>query len=191
MSFNLPKLPYEQDALEPYISKKTLTYHYGKHHQAYINNLNSLIVDTMFEKSSLEDIIRRAEGGIFNNGAQVYNHTFYFEALSPKGGGEPSGELSLKIKQKYGSFESFKEEFSGFAKKLFGSGWVWLVKTADNELNILSTSNAGNPIRDGLIPLMCIDVWEHAYYIDTQNDRAKYIENFWKVINWDVVAERF
>jgi len=191
MAFVLPELPYELDALEPHISKNTLEFHYGKHHQAYVNNLNTLIKDTMYEYSDLEEIIKRADDGIFNNGAQVYNHTFYFEALSPNGGGEPTGLLASKIKEKYGSIDSFIDEFSGFAKRFFGSGWVWLVKNKEEELEIVTTSNAGNPIRDGLTPLMCLDVWEHAYYLDVQNARPKYIENFWNVLNWVVVAERY
>jgi len=191
MAFVLPELPYELDALEPHVSRKTLEYHYGKHHQAYVNNLNTLIVDTAYEYSALEEIVKNASGGIYNNGAQVFNHTFYFEALSPNGGGEPTGLLSDLIKDKYGSFESFVEEFSGFAKRLFGSGWVFLVKMDDGSLDIIPTSNAGNPLRDNIKPLMCIDVWEHAYYLDVQNSRPTYIENFWKVINWVVVAERY
>jgi len=191
MAFVLPELPYELDALEPHISKNTLEFHYGKHHQAYVNNLNTLIKDTMYEYSDLEEIIKRADDGIFNNGAQVYNHTFYFEALSPNGGGEPTGLLASKIKEKYGSIDNFIDEFSGFAKRLFGSGWVWLVKNNEDELDIVTTSNAGNPIRDELTPLMCLDVWEHAYYLDVQNARPKYIENFWNVLNWVVVAERY
>lgn len=190
MAFVLPELPYDLDALEPYISKKTLDYHYGKHHQAYVNNLNTLIKDTMFEFSALEEIIKNADNGIFNNGAQVFNHTFYFEALSPNGGGEPTGNLAKIISDKYGSFEKFKEEFSGFAKRLFGSGWVWLIKDSEGNIDIISTSNAGNPLRDNFIPLMCIDVWEHAYYLDVQNARPTYIDNFWNIINWVVVAER-
>lgn len=190
MAFVLPELPYDLDALEPYISKKTLDFHYGKHHQAYVNNLNTLIKDTMFEFSALEEIIKNADNGIFNNGAQVFNHTFYFEALSPNGGGEPTGNLAKIISDKYGSFEKFKEEFSGFAKRLFGSGWVWLIKDSEGDIDIISTSNAGNPLRDNFIPLMCIDVWEHAYYLDVQNARPTYIDNFWNIINWVVVAER-
>lgn len=190
MAFVLPELPYDLDALEPYISKKTLDFHYGKHHQAYVNNLNTLIKDTMFEFSALEEIIKNADNGIFNNGAQVFNHTFYFEALSPNGGGEPTGNLAKIISDKYGSFEKFKEEFSGFAKRLFGSGWVWLIKDSEGNIDIISTSNAGNPLRDNFIPLMCIDVWEHAYYLDVQNARPTYIDNFWNIINWVVVAER-
>lgn len=191
MAFVLPELPYELNALEPYISKRTLEYHYGKHHQAYLNNLNTLIVDTAFEYSALEEIVKRATGAIYNNGAQLFNHTFYFEALSPNGGGEPTGLLNDKIKEKYGSFDSFVEEFSGFAKRLFGAGWVFLVKTDDGSLDIIPCSNAGNPLRDGITPLMCIDVWEHAYYLDVQNARADYINSFWNVINWVVVAGRY
>lgn len=190
MAFTLPQLAYELDALEPFISKKTMEFHYGKHHQAYVNNLNSLIKGTMFENATLEDIIKRSDGGIFNNGAQVYNHSFYFEALSPNSGGEPSGALAKKINKKYGSFESFKEEFSGLAKTFFGSGWLWLIKDFDGNISIMSTVNAGNPLRDDYTPLMCIDLWEHAYYLDVQNLRPNYIDNFWKILNWTVVAER-
>jgi Fe-Mn family superoxide dismutase len=144
----------------------------------------------MFENASLEDIIKRADGGIFNNGAQVFNHTFYFEALAPNAGGEPSGELAKKINEKYGSFASFKDEFTGIAKTFFGSGWVWLIKDAEGKFDIIATSNAGNPLRDDFTPIMCIDVWEHAYYLDVQNVRPNYIDNFWKLINWTVVEAR-
>lgn len=190
MAFELPELPYQLDALEPYISKRTLEFHYGKHHQAYVNNVNKLIKDTSFEYSSLEDIIKRADGGIYNNGAQVFNHSFYFEALSPNGGGEPLGYLGEAINKNFGSFEKFKDEFTRAGLTLFGSGWVWLVKTPDDTLEIMAMGNAGNPLRDGNIPLLTMDVWEHAYYLDTQNARGKYIENFWNIVNWVVVAER-
>ena len=191
MAFELPELPFELDALEPYISKKTLEFHYGKHHQAYVNNVNKLIKDTSFEYSSLEDIIKKSDGGIYNNGAQVFNHTFYFEALSRNGGGEPLGYLGEAINKNFGSFEKFKEEFTQAGLTLFGSGWVWLVKTPDDTLEIMSMSNAGNPLREDYIPLLTMDVWEHAYYLDTQNARGKYIENFWNIVNWVVVAERY
>ena len=191
MAFELPELPFELDALEPYISKKTLEFHYGKHHQAYVNNVNKLIKDTSFEYSSLEDIIKKSDGGIYNNGAQVFNHTFYFEALSRNGGGEPLGYLGEAINKNFGSFEKFKEEFTQAGLTLFGSGWVWLVITPDDTLEIMSMSNAGNPLREDYIPLLTMDVWEHAYYLDTQNARGKYIENFWNIVNWVVVAERY
>jgi len=191
MAFELPELSYDLDALEPYISQKTLEFHYGKHHQAYISNVNKLIKDTSFEYSSLEDIIKRADGGIYNNGAQVFNHSFYFEALSRNGGGEPLGYLGDAINKNFGSFEKFKEEFTRAGLTLFGSGWVWLVKTPDDTLEIMAMSNAGNPLREDYVPLLTMDVWEHAYYLDTQNARGKYIENFWNIVNWVVVAERY
>jgi Fe-Mn family superoxide dismutase len=191
MSFTLPPLPYAIDALEPYISAKTLEFHHGKHHQAYVTNVNNLIVGTEFENANLETIIKKAEGGIFNNGAQVYNHTFYFEQFSPKAATEPSGALKAAIEKSFGSFDAFKEAFSKAAATLFGSGWAWLVKDATGALSIVQTSNAGCPLRDGLTPLMTCDVWEHAYYLDKQNLRPKYIEDFWKILDWKVVEGRF
>ena len=191
MSFELPKLPYALDALEPHISKRTLEFHYGKHHQAYVTNLNNLVPGTEFENASLEVIVQKAEGPIFNNGAQVWNHTFYFNTFSPKGGGEPKGALVEAIERDFGSFEKFKTEFSSAAATLFGSGWAWLVKKADGTLAIVKESNAGNPLRNGLTPLLTCDVWEHAYYLDVQNRRPDYIASFWGLIDWSVVAERF
>ena len=191
MSFELPKLPYALDALEPHISKKTLEFHYGKHHQAYVTNLNNLVSGTEFENASLEVIVQKAEGPIFNNGAQVWNHTFYFNTFSPKGGGEPKGALAEAIERDFGSFEKFKTEFSSAAATLFGSGWAWLVKKADGTLSIVKESNAGNPLRNGLTPLLTCDVWEHAYYLDVQNRRPDYIASFWGLIDWSVVADRF
>lgn len=191
MSFELPKLPYALDALEPHISKRTLEFHYGKHHQAYVTNLNNLVPGTEFENASLEVIVQKAEGPIFNNGAQVWNHTFYFNTFSPKGGGEPKGALAEAIERDFGSFEKFKTEFSSAAATLFGSGWAWLVKNADGTLVIVKESNAGNPLRNGLTPLLTCDVWEHAYYLDVQNRRPDYIASFWGLIDWSVVAERF
>ena len=191
MTFELPPLPYAMDALEPYISKTTLEYHFGKHHQAYVTNLNKLIAGTEFENSSLEDIILKATGGIFNNGAQVWNHTFYWNCLSPNGGGEPKGPLADAINQDFGSFEEFKEKFSTACATLFGSGWAWLVTDEDGNLQIIQESNAGNPIRNGFEPLLVCDVWEHAYYLDKQNRRPDYIADFWKMVDWDSVAERF
>jgi Fe-Mn family superoxide dismutase len=190
MSFSLPDLPYPMDALEPYISSKTLEFHYGKHHQAYVNNLNNLIPGTPFENAELEDIIQKSDGGVFNNAAQVWNHTFYWNCLSPEGGGEPTGKLSEEITQFFGSFDSFKEQFTKAAATLFGSGWAWLVKDAYGNLDIVQTSNAGCPIKNGLTPLLTCDVWEHAYYIDKKNARPAYIEDFWKLVNWNAVAER-
>jgi len=191
MEHKLPKLPYGLSDLEPHISQKTLEYHYGKHHQAYVTNLNKLIKGTAFETASLEDIVKHSEGGIFNNGAQVYNHTFYFEAFLPNGGGEPKGPLLKAIKDKFTSFDAFKEEFSKAGATLFGSGWVWLVVDSAGKLSIIKKSNAGTPLRDGYKPILTMDVWEHAYYLDTQNVRPKYIENFWSILNWGVIEKRF
>jgi len=191
MAHQLPELPFPKNGLTPHISEETLEYHYGKHHQAYVTNLNNLIVGTDFEKTSLVDIIKKAEGGIFNNAAQVFNHTFYWNCLSPNGGGEPRGKVAEAIKKSFGSFDAFKEKFSNKAVTTFGSGWAWLVKKADGSLDIISTSNAGNPIRDGLTPLLTCDVWEHAYYIDYRNARPKYVEMFWKLVNWKFVEKNF
>ncbi len=188
MAFELPALPYAMDALAPHISAETLEYHYGKHHKAYVDNLNKLVAGTEFEGKSLEDIIRSASGGIFNNAAQVWNHSFYWNCLSPNGGGEPSGALADAIGKACGSFAEFKEKFSTTAVTTFGSGWAWLVKKADGSLAIVSTSNAGNPLTDGDQPLLTCDVWEHAYYIDYRNARPKYVEAFWNLVNWDFVA---
>jgi Fe-Mn family superoxide dismutase len=191
MSFELPKLPYALDALEPRISKKTLEFHYGKHHLAYVNNLNNLITGTAFENASLETIVKEAEGGIFNNGAQIWNHTFYFTALSPTGIKEPSGKLAEIINNQFGTFSAFVDEFSKAAATLFGSGWVWLVKKNDGNLDIMKESNAGNPLRNGYTPLLTCDVWEHAYYLDYQNKRPDYIQAFWKALDWDIISKRF
>jgi len=190
MSFELPKLPYEINALEPYISKATLEYHYGKHHQAYVNNLNNLITGTEFENASLEEIVKKATGGIFNNGAQVWNHTFYWNCLKPNGGGLPSGKLLEAINNNFGSFEEFKQKFTNAAATLFGSGWAWLVKNSDGSLAIVQESNAGNPLRNGLTPLLTCDVWEHAYYLDQQNKRPDYINAFWSLVDWVAVESR-
>ena len=191
MAFSLPKLPYANNALEPVISEKTIEFHYGKHHQAYVNNLNGLIEGTEFEKASLEDIIKKADGGIFNNGAQVWNHTFYFMQFGPDGCKEPKDELKAAIDAKFGSFDAFKEVFSKAAATLFGSGGAWLVVDEKGELEIVQTSNAGNPLRDGKKPLLTCDVWEHAYYLDKQNARPAYVADFWKIVDWKVVSERF
>jgi superoxide dismutase, Fe-Mn family len=191
MSFELPKLPYALNALEPYMSQRTLEFHYGKHHQAYVNNLNNLVVGTKFENASLETIVLEAEGAVFNNSAQIWNHTFYFMALSPKGGGEPAGDLGHAIKRTFGSYSTFKENFTKASATLFGSGWAWLVKRTDGSLDIIQESNAGNPLRKGFTPILTCDVWEHAYYLDYQNRRPDYIEAFWKVIDWDIVEKRF
>lgn len=191
MAFTLPALPYAKNALEPYISAHTLEFHHGKHHQAYVNNVNNLIAGTPFENASLEEIIQNAQGAIFNNGAQVFNHTFYFEQFSPAGCPIPKDELKAALENEFGSMESFYEQFNKTASTLFGSGWVWLVKTADGKLEIIQSPNAGCPLRDGKTPLLTCDVWEHAYYLDKQNLRPKYIEDFWKVLDWKVISERF
>ncbi|WP_372649192.1 superoxide dismutase [Draconibacterium sp.] len=191
MAFSLPKLPYANNALEPVISEKTIEFHYGKHHQAYVNNLNNLVEGTEFENASLEDIVKNSEGGIFNNGAQVWNHTFYFMQFNPDGCKEPKDELKAAIDAKFGSFDAFKEAFSKAAATLFGSGWAWLVVDENGELEIVQTSNAGNPLRDGKKPLFTCDVWEHAYYLDKQNARPAYVADFWKIVDWKVVSERF
>jgi len=190
MNHELPKLPYALDALEPYISKRTLEFHYGKHHQAYVNNLNKLIVGTEFENTSLEDIVRKAGGGIFNNGAQVWNHTFYWNCLTPQGGGEPTGPFAEALLKSFGSVSEFKEKFSTAAATLFGSGWAWLIRKEDGSLGIVQESNAGNPLKNGATPLLTCDVWEHAYYLDKQNARPDYIADFWKLIDWSAVASR-
>jgi len=188
LEHKLPELPYSQDALSPVISAETIEYHYGKHHQAYVINLNKLIAGTEYADMTLEDIIKQSSGGIFNNAAQVFNHTFYWNCLSPHGGGEPAGKLAELIKQDFGSFAAFKEKFSATAVATFGSGWTWLVKNTDGSLGIESTSNAGTPITAGKTPLLTCDVWEHAYYIDYRNARPSYVKKFWDVVNWDFVA---
>ena len=191
MAYELPELPYSKDALAPHISEETLNFHYGKHHQAYVNKLNALVPGTEFEGLSLEDIIMKANGGIFNNAAQIWNHTFYWHSMSPNGGGEPTGELATALEKAFGSIDSFKEKFTEKALTQFGSGWAWLVKNKDGALEVVNTLNANNPLTDGKKPLLTCDVWEHAYYIDTRNDRAKYVSNFWQLVNWDFAAENF
>ena len=191
MEHTLPTLAYELNALEPHISKETLEFHYGKHHQTYITNLNNLIKGTEFADLSLEDIIKKSSGGIFNNAAQVWNHSFYWNCLSPNGGGQPSGSLADAINSSFGSFDKFKEEFSKTAITTFGSGWGWLVKNADGSLALASTSNAATPMTSGQTALLTCDVWEHAYYIDYRNARPKYLEAFWNLVNWDFVAKNF
>jgi len=191
MSFELPKLPYALDGLTPYISQETLEYHYGKHHQAYVNKLNALVPGTPFEGQSLEDIIIKSSGAIFNNAAQVWNHTFYWHCMKPNGGGEPKGQLAEAINKAFGSFAEFKEKLSTAALNQFGSGWAWLAKNKDGSIEIYSTSNAGTPMVDDKVALLTCDVWEHAYYIDTRNDRAKYVENFWHLVNWEFVEQNF
>lgn len=191
MAFELPSLPYEMDALEPYISKQTLEFHYGKHHQTYVNNLNKLVPGTEFENASLEEIIKKSEGGVFNNAAQIWNHTFYWNCLCPNGEGSPSGKFAEAINESFGSFEAFKEKFSTASATLFGSGWAWLVKNDQGKLEIIQESNAGNPLRNGHTPLLTCDVWEHAYYIDKQNRRPAYVDDFWKIVDWKAVENRF
>jgi Fe-Mn family superoxide dismutase len=191
MAHELPDLPYAKDALEPHISAETLEFHHDKHHQTYVTNLNNLIPGTEFENASLEDIVMKSEGGIFNNGAQIWNHTFYFNCMGPNGGGEPTGALADAINTAFGSFADFKEKFSTSGATNFGSGWTWLVKNSDGSVEIVNTTGAGNPMRDGKTPLLTMDVWEHAYYIDKRNARPAYIADFFNVINWDFVAENF
>jgi len=189
MAFELPPLPFADDALEPHISAETLAYHYGKHHRAYVDNLNKLTAGTEWADKTLEDIIREADGGIFNNGAQVWNHSFYWKCLSPAGGGEPTGEVATRIKSFFGSIGDFRANFTAAAASQFGSGWAWLVSAPSGQMSIVTTSNAGNPLRDGEKPLLTCDVWEHAYYIDYRNARPKYLEHFWDLVNWDFVAD--
>lgn len=189
MTFTLPELPYAKDALAPHISQETLEYHYGKHHQAYVTNLNKLIAGTEFEAMSLEEIILKAKGGIFNNAAQVWNHTFYWHCMSPNGGGAPKGPLGEAIDKHFGSFAAFKEQLTQTAISTFGSGWAWLVQDQSGDLKIISTSNAGTPMTEGLTPLLTCDVWEHAYYIDYRNARPDYVTAFWSLVHWDFVAQ--
>ncbi len=191
MAFTLPELPYALDALAPHISKETLEYHYGKHHQTYVTNLNNLIEGTEMANDSLEDIVKKSSGGVFNNAAQVWNHTFYWNSMSPNGGGEPTGALADAINAKWGSFDNFKAEFNKSAAGNFGSGWTWLVKKTDGTVDIVNTSNAATPLTTDDVALLTCDVWEHAYYIDTRNSRPQYLENFWKVVNWDFAAKNF
>ncbi|WP_019593407.1 superoxide dismutase [Thioalkalivibrio sp. ALM2T] len=191
MAYELPDLPYAKNALEPHISAETLEYHHDKHHATYVTKLNGLLPGSEFESASLEDIIKKAPaGGIFNNGAQVWNHTFYFNCMAPNAGGEPSGKLADAINSAFGSFDAFKEKFNESAVGNFGSGWTWLVQNSDGSVEIVNTSNAANPLRDGKTPLLTCDVWEHAYYIDYRNARPKYLENFWAVVNWDFAAQQ-
>jgi Fe-Mn family superoxide dismutase len=187
----LPPLPYALDALQPHISKETLECHYGKHHQAYVTNLNNLVKGSEFENASLEEIIRKSSGGIFNNAAQVWNHTFYWNCLSPRAGGEPKGPLAEAIGRKFGSFGAFKEAFSKSAVGNFGSGWTWLVKKADGAVDIVNTSNAATPLTGPDKPLLTCDVWEHAYYVDYRNRRPDYVAAFWNLVHWDFAAQNF
>ncbi len=190
MAFKLPELPYAKDALAPHISAETLEYHYGKHHQTYVDNLNKLVAGTPHADKSLEELIKTTDGGLFNNAAQVWNHTFYWYCLSPKGGGEPKGKIGEEIKKAFGSFQTFKEKFTEASLTQFGSGWAWLVKKPDGTLAIEKTANAGCPLTTGHKPLLTCDVWEHAYYIDYRNARAKYVDAFWSLVNWDFVEKQ-
>lgn len=186
MAHELPALPYALDALAPHISAETLEIHHGKHHATYVTNLNNLVAGTEYDGLSLEDIIVKAPaGGIFNNAAQIWNHTFYWNSLSPNGGGEPSGPIADAINDAFGSFAEFKEQFSKTAITTFGSGWAWLVKNSDGTLALVSTSNAGNPLTEGQTPILTCDVWEHAYYVDYRNRRPDYVAAFWNLVNWD------
>ncbi|MFK5950772.1 MAG: Fe-Mn family superoxide dismutase [Methylococcales bacterium] len=191
MTIELPALPYAKDALAPHISEETLEFHYGKHHQTYVTNLNNLIAGTSFADASLESIVMRSEGGMFNNAAQIWNHTFYWNSLSPKGGGAPTGALADAINAKFGSFDEFKAEFTKCAVTTFGSGWAWLVKNSDGSIELVSTSNAATPLTTGQAPLITCDVWEHAYYIDYRNARPAYLEAFWALVNWEFASANY
>jgi superoxide dismutase, Fe-Mn family len=191
MEHTLPPLPYAIDALQPHISKETLEFHYGKHHQAYATNLNNLIKGTEFENSPLDEIVKKSSGGIFNNAAQIWNHTFYWNSLSPKGGGQPTGALAAAMDAKWGSFDAFKEAFTKSAVGNFGSSWTWLVKKADGSLDIVNTSNAATPVTTADKPLITCDLWEHAYYIDYRNRRPDYMGAYWALVNWDFAAKNF
>ena len=189
MEHTLPALPYAKDALQPHISAETLEYHHGKHHQTYVTNLNNMIKGTEYENMSLEEIIQKSSGGVFNNSAQVWNHTFFWNCMSPNGGGAPTGKLADAINAKWGSFDKFKEEFNKSALGNFGSGWTWLVQKTDGSVDIVNTSNAGTPLTTSDKPLLTADVWEHAYYIDYRNARAKFLDAFWNVVNWNFVNQ--
>jgi Fe-Mn family superoxide dismutase len=191
MAFELPELPYNMDALEPHISAETLEYHYGKHHQAYLNNLNKLTSNNQWSNYTLEDLIQKTDGALFNNAAQVWNHTFYWNCLTPLSNHAPKGTLADAISTHFGSFDTFKEQFTQIAMGQFGSGWAWLCKNTSGALEISATSNAGNPMTTGSTPLLVCDVWEHAYYIDTRNNRGQYLLNFWELVNWDFVSANF
>jgi len=191
MKHTLPELPYAKDALEPHMSAETLEYHYGKHHQTYVNTLNTLIEGTEFAHDSLEDIIRKASGPIFNNAAQVWNHSFFWQCLSPEGGGQPTGLLAQAINTKWGSWEAFQKAFTHAALTLFGSGWTWLVKKPDGSVDLLQTANAATPLTGETVPLLTLDVWEHAYYIDYRNARPRFVEAFWNIVNLEFASQRF
>ncbi len=190
MAIELPALPYARDALAPHISAETIDFHYGKHHQTYVTNLNNMTPGTEFADADLETIVRGSQGGVFNNAAQIWNHTFYWNGLSPTGGGAPTGKVAEAIDKSFGSFAAFKEQFSKTAIGTFGSGWAWLVQRPDGALAIVSTSNAATPLTGPDTALLTCDVWEHAYYVDYRNARAKYVEAFWNLVNWEFVASR-
>ena len=191
MEHTLPALPYAMDALAPHISKETLEFHYGKHHQTYVTNLNNLVKGTEFENADLETIVKKSSGGLFNNSAQIWNHTFYWNGLKPNGGGKPAGALAAAIDAKWGSFDAFVEAFNKMAVGNFGSSWTWLVKKADGSLDIVNTSNAATPLTTADKPLLTCDLWEHAYYIDYRNRRPDYLKTFWALVNWDFAARNF
>ena len=191
MQHELPPLPYAMNALEPHISRETLEFHYGKHHQTYVTNLNKLIKDTEFENMPLEEIVRKSQGGIFNNAAQVWNHTFFWHSMSPNGGGKPTGQLQKSIDAAFGSFEEFREKFSAAAVAVFGAGWAWFVKHPDGSVGIETTSNAFTPLASDNKPLLTLDVWEHAYYIDYRNKRPDFVAAYWNVVNWDFAARNY
>ncbi|MCB9026305.1 MAG: superoxide dismutase [Bdellovibrionaceae bacterium] len=190
MAFTLPELPYSNDALAPIISPETIEFHYGKHHKSYVDKLNSLTEGSDLASKSLEELIKTQKGAVFNNAAQIWNHTFYWNCLKPKGGGEPTGKLAEAINKKFGSFNNFKTQFSEAATTQFGSGWAWLTKDVQGNLEITKTGNADNPMTSGKTPLLTCDVWEHAYYIDYRNARPKYVEAFWSIVNWDFVSKQ-
>ena len=192
MAFELPALPYAKDALEPHISAETLEFHHGKHHATYVAKLNGLVEGTDLAEKTLEEIIKTSEGGVFNNAAQIWNHTFYWNCLAPNAGGEPSGDLAAAIAAKFGSFAEFQAQLNDKAVNNFGSSWTWLVKKADGSLELVNTSNAGTPLtEEGTTPLLTVDLWEHAYYIDYRNVRPNYLNGFWALVNWEFVAKNF
>ncbi|WP_018414980.1 Fe-Mn family superoxide dismutase [Teredinibacter turnerae] len=192
MAFELPELPYERSALAPHISEETLDFHYGKHHKTYVDKLNGLVPGTEFEGKTLEEVVKTSSGGVFNNAAQIWNHSFYWNCLSPNGGGEPTGPIADAINSAFGSFADFKEKFTTSAINNFGSSWTWLVKKADGSVEIVNTSNAATPLTDdSLTPLLTVDLWEHAYYIDYRNARPSYMDAFWNLVNWDFVNANF
>jgi Fe-Mn family superoxide dismutase len=191
MAFELPALPYSPDALKPFMSPETFEFHHGKHHKAYVDNLNKLVPGTEFEKMDIETIMKKSSGPVFNNAAQIWNHTFFWNCMTPGGGGEPTGPLAEAIQRDFGSFQAMKEKFNDVAVKQFGSGWGWLVKNKQGKLECVSTSNAGNPMTDGHNPILTVDVWEHAYYIDFRNRRADFVAGFWNVVNWKFANQRW